>query len=264
MRNRYSTTLLLCLLGAGASVPTAHAGADTPAARAAQTPEARAGLPEGALSPATGSPQRRAAEQGLAVLARRLPASAPAAGSSRVFDVDDYRVLRDATLGEGFEIYLVDPHALLAGKRLDQSLYGSGEWRFVVMAHGKAVGLVTVARMNGTWSMVEAGASELAAEVASVAARYENTTPPPRLRFVRSLQAVADFIEVSAQNTSTAAAAPPGEAYYIPLLSARSLLGRAQERGESTSPERALRGPEVEAVLRAGVQRGLSDPTFAH
>lgn len=262
MRNRYSATLLLCLLGVGASAPIVHAEVDATAARVAQPPGANAAPPEGALSPATGSPQRRAAEEGLAALAARLPASAPAARSSRVFDVDDYRALRDATLGEGFETYLVDPHALLSGRRVDQSLYGSGEWRFVVMAHGKAVGLITVARVNGQWSMVEAGASELAGEVASVAAQYENQAQRPRLRFVRSLQAVADFIEVSTENTS--AAAPAGEAFYVPLLSARTLLGRAQERGESASPERALPETELGDALRASVRRGLIDPKFAH
>jgi len=153
-------------------------------------------------------------------------------------------------------MYLVDPHALLSGKRLDQSLYGSGEWRFVVMLSGKGVGLVTVALMNGKWTMVEAGASELAGELDTISARYAQRAPQAQLRFVRSQQAVADFVEVSGRAPS-ASAAPP---LYVPLASARTLLARLPTN--AAVPDSTLSDAELGDVLRQSVQRGMRDPRF--
>ncbi|HTH76750.1 MAG TPA: hypothetical protein VL635_20370 [Trinickia sp.] len=256
MRNHRLTAALLCSLATGECFSlvcaAAHAadGASAQPTRAASTPSA--------LSPAMDTPQRQAAVAGLASLAVRLPAVAPPSRAHRIFDVDDYRTLRDATIGDGFETFLVDPHALVSGKRLRQALYGSGEWRFVVMANGRGVGLITVARMNGKWSMVEAGASELANEIESVAGRYARQSPSAQLRFVRSPQAVADFIEVSAAN----AAMPASEPVYVPLASARALLARA--RTQATAPESTLSETALGDVLRPSIERGLSDPEFAH
>lgn len=228
------------------------------AAVAATTQPTSAAAAPGALSPAMDTPQRQAAVDGLASLAVHLPAVAPPSRARRIFDVDDYRTLRDATIGDGFETFLVDPHALVSGKRLAQALYGSGVWRFVVMANGRGVGLITVARMNGKWSMVEAGASELANEVESVAGRYARQSPQAQLRFVRSPQAVADFIQVSAANAAT----PASEPVYVPLSSARALLARA--RTQAATPESTLSDTALGDLLRPSVERGLSDPKFAH
>jgi hypothetical protein len=204
------------------------------------------------------SPQRQAALAGLKALAARLPSSMPRSQSNRIFSVDDYRQLSSATIGDGFEMYLVDPHALLSGKRLDQSLYGSGEWRFVVMLDGKGVGLITVAFMNGKWTMVEAGASELAGELGTLSARYAQHAPEAQLRFVRSQQAVADFVEVSPL-ASDASATPP---VYVPLASARTMLARLNTN--AATPGATLSDAELGAVLRQTVQRGMRDPRFGH
>lgn len=254
MRHHRLAAALLCSLAAGALLPFPRAIADTALGQRATADSAA-----GALSPATGSPQRQAAVDGLAALAAHLPASTPLARANRIFDVDDYRSLREARIGDGFETYLVDPPALLSGKRLDQALYGSGEWRFIVMENGKGVGLITVARMNGQWSMVEAGASELADEVASVAARYARQAPQARLRFIRSPQAVADFIEVSSISSSTTM---PGGPIYIPLGSARALLARANR--EAAASESGLSETELGEALRPNVKRGSSDLKFTH
>lgn len=253
MRNHRLAAALLCSLAARVSFPLVCVVARAADSASAQPISATA--PPGALSPALGSPQRQAAIDGLTSLAAHLP-TMPPGPPHRIFDVVDYRALRDATIGDGFETFLVDPHALLSGKRLGQALYGSGEWRFVVMADGKGVGLITVARMNGKWSMVEAGASELASEVESVAGQYARKSPQVRLRFVRSPQAVADFIEVSAANAGT----PTSEPVYVPLASAKALLARAP--ANTTASASNLSETALGDALRPSVKRGLSDPKF--
>src|SRR5581483_12018958 len=109
---------------------------------------------------------------GLENLIKRWSASASNAHAHRIFHIAADGDLQRAAIGDGFEMYLVDPKMLLAGKRLDQSVYGSGEWRFIIMANGRGIGLLTVALMHGKWAVVEVGASELAGEIASVAAYY--------------------------------------------------------------------------------------------
>ncbi len=212
----------------------------------------------GTLSATQASPQRQAAQVGLRNLAAHLSMPSSAGAHNRIFNLDDYRALREATIGSGFEMYLVDPRALLSGKRLGESLYGSGEWRFVVMANGKGAGLITVARMNGKWTMVEAGASELADELASVSARYTQRVPQAQLRFVRCQQAVADFIEVSTPDAAAAATAP----VYVPLASARAMLGRGH--ADLAAADSVLSDAQLSETLRQSVQLGLGDPRFGH
>lgn len=246
------TAAVLCVLANGLSPALVCAQSN---AAAGVLPAATPSL-SGSVSPTAGSPQREAALAGLAAIAEHLPASMPAVPKDRIFNVDDYRVLHDATIGDGFEMFLVDPQAVLAGKSVDQSLHGSGVWRFVVMLRGKGVGLITVARMNGKWTMVEAGASELANEVVTVAARYAQRTPHVQLRFIRCQQAVADLIEVSSAPEATQANAP----LYAPLASARSAI--AESRAGPLTSSSTLSDAELGDTLRRRLQRGLGDPRF--
>jgi hypothetical protein len=244
MRNRRLPVQLLLSLLAAILAPIASA---QPNAAAAQpSPMIRA------------SPQRQAALAGLKTLVAHLPSAIPSAQANRIFSVDDYRQLSNATIGDGFEMYLVDPHALLSGKHLDQSLYRSGEWRFVVMLGGRGIGLITVASMNGKWTMVEAGASELAGELGAVSTRYAQHAPKAQLRFVRSQQAVADFIEVSSATLSEAAT----PSVYVPLASARTMIERLHTN--AVPPGSTLSDAELGDVLRQTVQRGIGDPRFGH
>jgi hypothetical protein len=246
MRNRRFPAQLLGALFAGAVSSFASAQS---LVTAAPPPTIRA------------SPQRQAALAGLKTLATHLQSSMQSSRvnqANRIFNIDDNRLLSNATIGQGFEMYFVDPHALLSGKRLDQSLYGSGEWRFVVVLDGKGVGLITVALMNGKWTMVEAGASELAGELDTVSTRYAQQAPQARLRFVRSQQAVADFVEVSTPAPATSAATP----VYVPLASARTMLARLHANAAVPSP--TLSDAELGDALRQSVQRGMRDPRFGH
>lgn len=240
---------LLCLLAAAAELPSLGF------AQSNRAPSTLADI--GAFSAAGATAQRRAAQAGLAMLIARWATSRSGVGANRIFDIGDRRSLKSATIGDGFETYFVDPRMLLSGKPLSQSLYGSGEWRFVVMANGKGIGLVTVARMHDTWTMVEAGASGLAGEIADVAARYMLQSPGVRLRFIRSPQAVADFIEVAVPSRH-----PTNAPLYIPLESARVAL--APFDAGPIEQASVLSETQLTAALRPRVQRGIRDPRIGH
>lgn len=247
------TATLLCALTSGALPALIHAEPE-PSSLSAGT-SAGTLLP---TPPSPASPQHDAAVAGLAALAAHLPASTPAAQAGRIFNVDDSRTLRAATIGDGFEMFFVDPQAVLAGKPIDQSLHESGIWRFIVLAHGKGIGLITVARMNGNWTMVEAGASELADEIATVAAYYGRQVPQPQLRVIRCQQAVADFIEVSSPPAVAQSTAP----VYVPLASTRTVIAEPRAGANARSP--VLSEAALGDTLRRRLQRGLGDPRFGH
>jgi hypothetical protein len=207
------------------------------------------------IATAQGTPQREAAERALRNLANRLTANENRTGVDRVMAARHYSELQNATLGDGFEVNLIDPAQLLAGEPLDACIHGTGQWRFIVVSEGKPVGLLTVTHTRDGWKWVEAGASELAAEVTTVEARYAGQTPAPRLRFVRSLQAVADFIEVTPAPVSGQSV----EAQYVPLKSARVSQDKL---GADAAP--TLAEPEITAFLRTRVRSGMQDIRFMH
>ena len=253
MQNHRFPSALLSLLSLLAVVASfsssAYAESNAGAVQASAT---------GTLSPASESVQRKAAEVGLAILIARSHSSASAFHPNRIFDLTSGQKLDDATLGDGFETYLVDPKMLLSGKDLGDSLYASGEWRFVIVLNGKGIGLVTVACIDGTWTMVAAGASALAAEITAIAATYAQQTPGTILRVIRSRQAVADFIQVSSPGRTDAAKVP----LYVPLASARSAL--ASPDTGAAIPGTVLSDAQLDDALRERVRRGMRDVRFEH
>jgi len=213
-----------------------------------------------------GSPQRQAAAEGLSVLVNRLIANGDQTGAPRILAVDQVAQLRQATLGYGFEVNLLEPNALLAGKSIDASAHPSGEWRFVVLSNGHAVGLITVAKMHGQWQTVMAGASEMAREINDVVSRYASREPTAQLRFIRSQQGVTDLIEVM-----PATGAQP---QYIPLLSARVMLAHPAAMARSAgvvdlnqaAPDTASALPETQILpsLVTRVRTAVNFPRSAH
>lgn len=201
------------------------------------------------------TPQRLAAERGLFDLSNRLIALSHA--GTRIFAVDDYQQLRHANIGAGFEVNLIDPHALLSGQSIDASAYPTGEWRFVVMVDNRPVGLITVASLHGEWNVVAAGASELASEISRTVSQYSQQDPSAHLHFMRSQQGVADFIEVASPHRN----APP---QYVPLLSARIMLARSAATSRSVTPSPALSEAEIAPALRDSIRRGMTAIPIVH
>jgi hypothetical protein len=194
-------------------------------------------------------------------LAHELQARPNEAIADRVMAVEDYSQLRDATVGNGFELSVIDPAPLMAGKPVADCIRGTGEWRFVVFAQGQAVGLVAVAQRGGHWQMVYAGASGLAAEIAEVNSLFAARMNHPSFRFVRSLQAVADFIEVTPAHSPSTDSKP----FYVPLMSARASLRERDAGGSSPglAGTMTLSGSAVTELLRGRVRLGVRDPRFA-
>jgi hypothetical protein len=203
---------------------------------------------------------RAAAAQGLTTLTQRLAALPQAGRAARIMAVDNYADLRRASLGYGFQVNLLDPQALLSGGSLAASARPSGEWRFVVMLDGEPVGLITVARVADHWRMVSAGASELARDVMVVVSRYTGQTPPVQLRFLRSLQGVADFIEVGPAAAN--GGSPPA---YLALDTVRAALHRPSGDARSAAAGiEPIAESQLMPALRASVRRGLFTPRFMH
>ncbi|WP_323120311.1 hypothetical protein [Burkholderia alba] len=203
---------------------------------------------------------RAAAEQGLITLVQRLAALPPSGNAPRIMAVNHYTDLRRASIGYGFQVNLLDPQALLSGGSLAASAHPSGEWRFVVMLDSQPVGLITVAQVRSRWRMVSAGASELARDIMPVVSRYAGRTPPVQLRFLRSQQAVADFIEVAPSAADT-----PAAPSYLALDTVREALRQTSGDTRTAAPNLQPR-PESQLMpaLRASVRRGMLSPRFMH
>lgn len=214
---------------------------------------------------ARGTPQREAAQRALSALAEHAVRNGNRRLPDRIFSVDSPSALRDATIGYGFEVYLIDPDSLLAGNDIDKSLRRTGVWRFLVLLGDRSIGLVTVARMKGRWEAVQVGAAGLAEDISNAVSGYVGAPSSPQLRFIRSEQGMADFIEVIAPRSRASQAEPA----YVPLVSARELMfsSRSDSHAADTtaaSKHEALSERQIIDALRASVERGLRDPRFTH
>jgi hypothetical protein len=130
----------------------------------------------------------------MAVLAKEDPASLPAGFPFNVHAISD---LRTASIGYGFQMYVPDA-SVAKTLSLAQPLVPTGLWRFMVMAGGRPVALLTLAPMAGQMRVVEVGASKLAADLDAMASRHA-AKGALRLRFVRIPSARLDLLEVSYQ-----------------------------------------------------------------
>jgi hypothetical protein len=158
------------------------------------------------------------------------------------FDVADQKELKRARISYGFPIYTVNPDELVAGKRGMQGLtQATGQFRFVIAAGGKAVGLATVEKRNGQYETVAYGAAVLARDVDALMARHGNADKS-NLRFVRVFQARSDVLEVKDANN--------GHTRYAPLHSARESLRMADSLVEEADLLQPLRSA-VKANLNA-------------
>ena len=150
-------------------------------------------------------PELRALAQ--ADLSRRLEALLPGSPSGLPpgcpFGVEKLSDLRGATVGLGFEVHTLSPDAAASLLPLEQALAGTGHWRFVVIAGGRPVALMTLARVGGEMGVVEVGASRLAGLITQLAAAHGGGTTA-RLRFIRIPAAHQDFLAVTDRAGGTA------------------------------------------------------------
>lgn len=222
---RFASVILLFLAGA--------ASAATPAVEAEFASAATA---------RTESPVRAAANRALRDFAAQWQGQAGTLPRGFPFDVKDVADLAGARIGYGFRVHDADPAGLAAGDSLDASARDIGQWRFNVVLAGRPIGLITLVEEGGTWQAVSFGGSRLAAEIDAVV----QASPGATLRYVRVLQATADFIEVGAGKN----------ARYAPLQAARESLRLASTARGSDG---LVADVELSAQLREGVARNLAE-----
>ena len=212
------------------------------AVHAAQ-PRADVGL---ASSSAAAQPAGRAAQEALTQLGASLAAQAGSLPAGFPLAVGDVQDLQRARIGYGYEEFQADPQALLASASLQASARATGQWRYTISVDGRAVGLITMAQIEGHWQAVSLGGVALSAEVNNVA-RLQGGRGAS-LRFIRVLQASSDFIEATGSDKSVR---------YAPLEGARAALGL----------DAALRAPsdglldeaDFSPALREAVSRNLAN-----
>jgi len=204
----------------------------------AQAPAAAGGADFVMASAQSSAPARVAAMRGLHRFAARFAGDAGQLPKGFPLDVRDVGQLRHAQIGWGFQVYDVSRAALMSGADMEADAQPTGIWRYEVVLHGRPIGLLTMARTAGGWSMVSLGGASLVGDIQDVVGAYGGHAAT-RFRYVRVPQATADFIQVK----QGAAAAQ-----YAPLQAARGTLRmQAQAAGGSG----LLDGNELQSRLRA-------------
>lgn len=124
--------------------------------------------------------------------------------------------LSSAVVGYGFQVYTVNPVRLGNDKesRFHDMVVPMGVWRFVVVTGDSPIALLTVANVDGRWSMVSVGGTGLAGEVSAVVGAWPEASGFTH-RFIRVFQAKADFMEIRGGSESKG---------FVPFASARLAL----------------------------------------
>ena len=147
------------------------------------------------------------------------------------FNFQSLEQVEQATLGDPFMIYTIDPYDILAFKGdtpVRYLLQETGIWMFPVMAEGKMRTFLKVEKRDQKWQAISLGASGLCEEWDNIAAAYpadKNYT----LKMVRIYQATSDLVLLDL---------PQGGNAFLPLRSARIALG--VEGGKLQDPAQVL------------------------
>ncbi len=172
-----------------------------------------------------------------------------------VFNVTAREELNDAVIGFGFRMFTIDPRNLCEPG--DRSLSGivmpTPEWCFMVLSKNKAIGLISVSRVDGNWQAVGAGAAELANEVHQVRKSW-SADKGFNFRFVRVYQATSDFMEVTHKENVLG---------YVPMKAARVSLSLGQMDLETNHlmAESELMAPLRERAVRN--MKGFNKDAFS-
>lgn len=226
---------LLCRAGSSLCVLGALLGSAGALAQAAPAAQTQIHLQEPAAATAAAHDLARFAQHHQKEHAAALPKGFPLA-------IDGVADLARLRLGRGFAIHTVDPADIASGNDLSSFAKPTGQWRFVVRAGSRPVGLVTVEQVGGQWRAVSYGAAALANEV-DAAMRQHGNAERSNLRFIRIYQAQSDFLEVVSP--------ADGRARLAPLVSARASLHMPQR-------DELIEQADVLPALRAAVAANLA------
>jgi hypothetical protein len=103
----------------------------------------------------------------------------------------------DAKIGDGFQVFTVQPDLLAASETADISSAAapSTQWLFLVTSGGAPRSILTVDQVGGVWTAVSIGGAEMSEALATLLARWPTSTYSHR--FIRSYEAAAEMMEVS-------------------------------------------------------------------
>ena len=183
---------------------------------------------------------RAAAEQGLGNFLRTSQARSlanPAFGGGAP-------EVTGATVGNGFQIFTVPSDRLLNTTETDLRVLAvpTSLWEFLVVGADGPRGVLTVDRVNGTWTAVSLGAAGLAEQLTALADAWPASTY--QMRFIRVYQASAELMEI------TQAGRVIG---VVPFVSARVAL----ESSPAFDPNDVWSPADVVSKLRPIVKRTL-------
>lgn len=167
------------------------------------------------------------------------------------FDISEIDALKNLKVGQGFQVYTIDPAELLAGRgSMRDMAKATGQWRFVVLAGQQPVGLATVEWTNGRYETVSYGGAVLAKDVDALMNQHGNSDKS-NLRFMRIYQARADLLEVADRND--------GHIRFAPLHSARASLALNADAAPGATPTTTGLVDEAELLqpLRAAIKTNL-------
>jgi hypothetical protein len=140
----------------------------------------------------------------------------------RRFNFSSLDELQTATVGTPYPMFLVDRNAI-AEASPEAPIFDvakpASQWLFPVISDGKYCTILTVALMQGRWTGVEVGASDLAPEFSSVATRWP-ASQGYQCIFVRSEETFSEFVILLHQ----------GAIQILPLPNAMKTWGLDQQR----------------------------------
>lgn len=154
-------------------------------------------------------------------------------------------------LGYGFQIYTIQPDNLqqlineTISKDYQSYLTPTNQWQFLVTDGINAYSLLTVDSVNGEWTPVSMGSSELAKELGQVLSTWPESSGY-QYRFIVVYQAKSEFVELS-QNGKVLG--------FIPMT---SLLAAISDNSAYEFDPRDLRDPiKVLQALKPVVSRNI-------
>jgi hypothetical protein len=102
-----------------------------------------------------------------------------------------------ATIGDGFQVFTVQPDLLAASESADISSVAapSTQWLFLVTSGGTPKSILTVDQLGGVWTAVSIGGADLSEHLAALISRWPRSKY--QHRFIRSNEASAEVMEVS-------------------------------------------------------------------
>jgi len=151
----------------------------------------------------------------------------------------------NAELGEGFEIYTIQPDKLLdesTPQDLQSLVTSTNHWSFLIRVGGKAKTVVTVGLVDGKWTPVEYGSSGFAETMSAFLATWPASSGY-EYRYIRVYQVPTSLIELS------------NGGKFVGIIPSSSLLELATKRPiKEYDPKIMINMKDALAALRPAVK----------